>query len=225
VQRTETIDGRDRVVGREDKMSQRATRSVVPGKARWRIGVVVVILVLLSAAMAGCPSPMPPTLAITPTGTMTVMALVAATQEPDWPATWTPTVTFTPWPPTATFTPTATSTPYVPAPACPGPRVSRGPLQIDYELDGKWCPDPLSYYADFTITAKGGDGCYTYYRDIDRIAGPTQRTSVTYRVNWARCGGAPGTFFVESRDGQKAKVLFWVYPPSCCVGYLEDEEE
>jgi hypothetical protein len=199
-------------------MSYRAPKQGSPGKVKWRIGIVVVILALLSAAMAGCPSPTPPSRAITPTGTMTVIALVTATQPQDWPATWTPTVTFTPWPPTPTFTPTSTSTPYVPAPPCPVSRVSRGPLTIDYEIEGRWCPNPYEYRADFTISAGGGDGCYTYYRDIDKITGPTRLTSVSYQLEWARCGGAPGTFFVKSRDGQEARVLFWVYPPSCCDG-------
>jgi hypothetical protein len=95
--------------------------------------------------------------------------------------------------------------------------VSKGPLQVEYKIESRWCPgDSTAYIAEFTVSAKGGDGCYTYYRDIDKIAGPTSRTSVPYQLKWAACGGAPGTFFVESGDGQKAKVLFWVYAPSCC---------
>jgi hypothetical protein len=100
--------------------------------------------------------------------------------------------------------------------SCSG--VSKGPLKIEFEGKPAWCSGEAAYVADFTISASGGDGCYIYYRDIDKIEGPTHKTSVTYTLKWASCGGAPGTFFVESGDGQRASVKFWVKAPSCCKG-------
>ena len=82
-------------------------------------------------------------------------------------------------------------------------------------MNDVWCDTGASYIAEFTVWAEGGDGNYTYYRDIDLIAGPVQG-SVTYEVHWAACGGAPGTFFVHSGDGQQASKLWWVSRPSCC---------
>jgi hypothetical protein len=206
-------------------MSRKAGKGVSFGRTRWLVCNGVAIAVLLALTLVACLEPPPPpgvelvqqpSPSATPTST--------STPEPEWPPTWTPTPTFTPWP---TFTPTPTPT-FTPVPArrvrpsgsvtgsgC-RPGKSKGPLQIDYEFQGAWCPGGgRNYVANFTISASGGDGCYTYYRDIDLIGGPVRGTA-EYQVQWAECSGAPGTFFVESGDGQRAAALFWVRPPSCC---------
>jgi hypothetical protein len=131
-----------------------------------------------------------------------------------WPPTWTPTAI-----PTLTFTPTPwptfTSVWDTPGPVPQGTRAPvSGSLSIDFRRNDIWCPNSGSYIAEFTIWAKGGDGQYTYYRDIDKIAGPTSG-AVTYQVHWRECGGAPGTFFVYSA-GMKASKEFWIDAPDCC---------
>ena len=90
-----------------------------------------------------------------------------------------------------------------------------GPLVIDYKLNNIWCPTRYGYVAEFHIWASGGNGRYIFFRDIDRIGGPTTG-GITYRLSWTSCGGAPGTFFVES-GGQRAQKSFWVNPPACCT--------
>jgi hypothetical protein len=181
-------------------------------------GICFVLLALASSALAGCSLLTPPQQALEvgePTATFTP----TITPSPTWPLAWTATPTFTPWPatatPTPTYTPIPTVTPLPPGvtPVRPRPRPS-GPLTIDFELGGVWCGGG-AYFADFVVSASGGGGRYTYYRDIDPIGGPTDNP-VEYRLEWMECGGAPGTFFVKSADGQVASKLFWVHPPSCC---------
>jgi hypothetical protein len=181
------------------------------------VGIGLVLSVLASLALAGCSlfTPVPQVQVIEPTVTPTA----THTLTPTWPPAWTATPTFTPWPPTATPTPTYTPIPTV-TPPPPGvtlvratPRPS-GPLTIDFELGGVWCGGG-GYYADFVVSAGGGGGRYTYYRDCTEIGGPTDEP-VEYQLVWRECGGAPGTFFVKSADGQEAGKLFWVHPPSCC---------
>lgn len=191
--------------------------------------VLVGVLVVLSAVLAAClEPPLPPGVQLVSEPAPSATPMATQTPLPVWPDAWTPTPTFTPWPTmTPTATPTFTPTPItyvaprgsVTGPGC-RPGKSKGPLTIDFEVNSAWCPGKgkgPEYRAEITVWASGGDGCYTYYRDIDLIGGPT-RGKAEYELNWAACGGAPGTFFVESGDGQKAKVLFWIRPPSCCKG-------
>ena len=89
------------------------------------------------------------------------------------------------------------------------------PLSIDYQVANVWCPTRFSYAIDFSIGARGGKGNYIYYRDIDKIGGPTAG-GISYRLYWTSCGAAPGTFIVRSGDGQEARKEFWVNPPTCC---------
>jgi len=179
------------------------------------------LLALASLSLVGCAlftPPVPQVQAIDPTATSTP----TKTPTPTWPPAWTVTPTFTPWPPTATPTPTYTPIPTTTAagPCCGGvapsqPQPGReGPLTVDFASGGVWCGGG-GYYADFIVSASGGGGNYTYYRDCTEIGGPTNE-SVEYRLEWRDCGGAPGTFFVKSADGQEAGKLFWVDPPSCC---------
>jgi hypothetical protein len=149
----------------------------------------------------------------------TLTPTITHTPTLTWPATWTVTPTKTPWPatptPTATYTPIPTVTPLPPGvtPVRPGPRPS-GPLTIDFELNGVWCKAG-GYVANFTVIAGGGGGRYRYFRDIIPIGGPTDQP-VEDEFHWLTCGGSPGTYFVESADGQKASKLFWVHKPACC---------
>lgn len=87
---------------------------------------------------------------------------------------------------------------------------------MEFWVNNVWCDKDPGYVIEFTIRAQGGGGQYTYYRDIDQIGGPTDG-SVTYQLRWKTCGGAPGTFFVHSADGQRVSDKFWVYSPSCCI--------
>ena len=145
---------------------------------------------------------------------------------PTWPPTWTPT-----WTPTATATgtrfPTLTPRPGTPIPWMPAPGGGtspgagptsdpRGTLRLDFWFTDKYCTASTRYAAEFWIQAQGGGGGYTYYLDIDKIAGPVAG-GVSYKLKWRECGGAPGTFFVHSADGQQVAKLFWVEVPDCCV--------
>ena len=100
------------------------------------------------------------------------------------------------------------------SPSQPSQPSRDGPLTVDFALGGVWCGEG-GWYADFIVSASGGGGNYTYYRDCTEIDGPTNEP-VEYRLVWRDCGGAPGTFFAESADGQEAGKLFWIDPPSCC---------
>ncbi|MBL7198809.1 MAG: hypothetical protein ISS56_01530 [Anaerolineae bacterium] len=207
-----------------------ATSGQTSGRSGFGRGLVIAILVLAGigviiclalAATTGFPFALRPSQDAQADPTKTTAPTSTHTPEPEWPATWTPTPTSTPRP-NATSTPVPPppppppgSAPYVPRPGTSGQPSTGGPLMIDFSLEDRSCPTGGSYVADFTIWAAGGDGNYTFYRDIDLIAGPVPGP-VTYRVNWRDCGGAPGTFFVESGDGQRASKLFWVYAPDCC---------
>jgi hypothetical protein len=204
-------------------MSQKAGIGESSRRKRWLVCGGITILVLLSIAVAGCLAPpLPPGVEVAQEVSPSATPTATNTPLPEWPPTWTPTPTYTPWP-TMTPTPTPTPIPTLPSSSsasfrqttCSG--VTQGPLKIDYENNPGWCPaGGPAYVADFTISASGGDGCYIYYRDIDLIEGPTRKTSVTYQLKWARCGGAPGTLTVQSGDGQEVSVKFWVRPPECC---------
>ena len=181
-------------------------------------GIGLAFLALVSLSLAGC-SLMYPGPEIQVLGDPTLTPTVTKTPTATWPAAWTATPTFTPWPPTATPTPTYTPIPTVTpvppgvTPVRPVPR-PQGPLTIGFELNGVWCAD-AGYIAEFTVSADGGGGQYQYYMDIIPIGEPTDG-SVTYQLHWLTCGGAPGTFFVESADGQRVSKLFWVHNPDCC---------
>jgi hypothetical protein len=204
-------------------MSQKAGIGESSRRKRWLVCIGIAVLVLLSVTVAGClEPPLPPGVEVAQEAPPSATPTATNTPVPEWPPTWTPTPTYTPWP---TMTPTATPTPIptlsspsgsvsFPRTTCSG--VSKGPLKIDYKINPAWCPTGISYVADMTISASGGDGCYVYYRDIDKIEGPTRKTSVTYQLKWARCGGAPGTLTVKSGDGQEVSVKFWIRPPDCC---------
>jgi len=184
----------------------------------WTAAVVVCVLLTASGCLpflqqSQAESTRPPP---TATATHTPVGF------PTWPPTWTPT-----WTPTATATgtryPTLTPRPGTPVPggggtspgggAAPG---SKGTLSVEFWVTDKYCIADDKYAAEFWIQAQGGGGGYTYYRDIDKIAGPVSG-AVSYKLRWMDCGGAPGTFFVDSADGQRVAKKFWVYAPECCT--------
>jgi len=68
--------------------------------------------------------------------------------------------------------------------------------------------------AKFRITVTGGSGQYTYYRDIDKLHGPTNETTYIYELKYGTKSAAVGTFFVES-GGKRAEKKFWVPHPDC----------
>jgi hypothetical protein len=177
--------------------------------------LVVVILAILACALVARFGPgLIEGMQSLPTAAPTATPRPTDTPDSPWPATWTPVPSRTP-----TATPTPTPTPVPPARSSGSSSSSRPrgpvtPLSIDFTRDSVWCTSGHSYVAKFTIRAQGGDGYYTYFRDIDKIAGPVQG-EVSYEVPWAECGGAVGTFFVESA-GQRVSKKFWVSPPSCC---------
>jgi hypothetical protein len=68
--------------------------------------------------------------------------------------------------------------------------------------------------ATFEIRVQGGAGRYTYYRDIQRIYGPTTDSTYLYEQGFSTDGPAVGTFFVESGQ-QRAEARFFERPPTC----------
>jgi hypothetical protein len=87
-------------------------------------------------------------------------------------------------------------------------------LTLEFEVVGAWCSDG-GYISEVAIQAGGGGGGYTYYRDCYEIDGPTD-DAVSYKVRWADCSGAPGTFWAKSADGQEVYEKFWMRAPGCC---------
>ena len=203
-------------------MSYGTGKSNSSGATRSLIGIGVSLLLLLSVTTAGCSLMYEPTVQPLVEQVPSATPTITPTSTPSWPDAWTPTPTFTPWPtmtptttPTPTFTPTATrrvSGPGGTSGCRPG--ASKGPLTLDFEVKSAWCPAGIAYRAVISVWAEGGDGCYTYYRDIDKIGGPTSK-AVTYELDWTTCGGAPGTFTVKSGD-QEVSKKFWIRAPTCC---------
>jgi hypothetical protein len=186
----------------------------------WAGGMGVLALCLLAIA-AGCTSSPTegPAVLDTPVPTAT------HTLEPPWPATWTPVPSRTPTPTvTPELPPGSEPGSSAPGGSAPGPKgtVVVTTLDFDFWINNVWCPGH-GYKASFTITGKGGDGVYTYYRDIDQIGGPMEG-ALTYELHWQACGGAPGTFYVESA-GQRVAKKFWVERPDCCPSPLTPQAD
>ena len=145
------------------------------------VGISFTLLALASLSLAGCAlftPPVPQVQVVDPTATSTP----TKTPTPTWPPAWTVTPTFTPWPPTATPTPTYTPIPTSTARPCcdggpsgPSEPSREGPLSVDFQMGGVWCGGS-GYYADFTVSASGGGGNYTYFRDCFEIGGPTNES-------------------------------------------------
>ena len=85
---------------------------------------------------------------------------------------------------------------------------------MDWSLEGAWCISKAEWIAKFKITAQGGTGTYTYYRDTDKICGPTNSNECIYELKYGASSAAVGSFTVKSGT-QSAKKDFWVKHPDC----------
>lgn len=112
-----------------------------------------------------------------------------------------------------TAEPTATKRPATrrPSTIVPGPThtpdESVGPLDFQYHISWRFKDDTYQQsIATVTITAKGGGGEYVYYRDGLLVDGPV------FEYEWVSCRGNPGTFRVESADGQFKDMSYFGEP-------------
>jgi hypothetical protein len=137
----------------------------------------------------------------TPTSTMTTTVTPTPTATGTATPTGTPTTTLTPTPtPSPTASPTGTLTPTVTAIR---PEVTRTFAPLTFSVSVRWRFDPASdlhAIADVVVSAQGGDGSYTYYRDDILQPGPT------FSYFWRRCANNPVSFRVDSGDGQSVRV-------------------
>ena len=205
-----------------------------------RIGLGGILLGLFLALACNAPFAeptvlAPPTLAATaagetpasPTATATPASAEATTEpagsDETAPAatapgdTATPRPTFTPIQqptlansPTAlpSSTPRATSTPRSATATATKTAGSGGPLSLDYQVSWSLSPaDPFKAIASVTLTANGGSGVYTYYHDDLAVPGPN------FTYEWGACRGNPGSFRVDSSDGQSVRVDYFENPP------------
>lgn len=153
----------------------------------------------------GAPETLPPILSSATAEALTQTPLPTFTpiQPPTLAATLTPSKTPTRRPSTnsggsSTSTPKPTGT----------SDETAGPLTFDYHIE--WRLKDASTkesIATVTITARGGGGGYTYYRDELPVEGPI------FEYVWASCRGNPGSFRVTSADGQTLKVDYFANPP------------
>ena len=137
------------------------------------------------------PTPMP-----TETPTITPSPTLTATSPP----TPTPTLTHTP-------TPTVSPTPFPSPTAVP-------PLSMDWVLAKKNCISAAQWFLEFWLTASGGTGEYTFYRDIERVHGPAPAAGFGYQMYAGTGSAVVGTFAVES-GGQRVQSEFWIERLDC----------
>lgn len=158
-----------------------------------------------------------PTPTSTETPTLSPESTPTNTPEPTATETLVPptsTPTNTPVPPTSTATATATQPPTSTPTSTPTVTPTSAPLAINWELLEKKCISKHQWTMKFRLTASGGKGQYTYYRDITLIHGPTSETQYIYELTYGADASAVGTFFIES-GGQRAENKFWVDHPDC----------
>lgn len=194
----------------------------------WLILMAVVAVVGLACNLPldiSNPAPPPPTrppVTVVPGATLPAVTpiltsplLPAITDEPDI----TPLPTFTPIQPVlaATITPrgsdapapTVTSRPVglspTPETPTPEPPASRGLLTLNYNL--QWRVEAGKAIARVTLTASGGAPPYVYYHDDLAVAGPQ------FEYTWTTCNPNPGSFRVDSADGQTTRVNYYETPP------------
>jgi hypothetical protein len=123
--------------------------------------------------------------------------------------------TFTPIePPTLAATLTPSATPSRRPTRTPRPATtatadnSGGPLSFTYRVDWRLADaSARTAIATVTLDVKGGSGEYTYYRDDLEVDGPV------FEYEWATCSGNPGSFRVDSSDGQSTRVDYFETPP------------
>lgn len=81
-------------------------------------------------------------------------------------------------------------------------------LSFSYQLTWRLDPDDNQFaWADVTLTATGGDGDYTYFRDGNRTSGRQ------FEYRWGSCQDNPGNFRVESGDGQTFTIDYFETAP------------
>lgn len=198
---------------------------------RWRPWLI--LLTLWAVVGLACnlpldvsnPAPPPPTrlpVTIVPGATLLVATpsptlpfLPAVTDGPNI----TPLPTFTPIQPVlaATITPRGseapapTVTPRSSAPSptpeatTPAPPISSGPLGLSYRL--QWRVEAGKAIASVTLSASGGVPPYTFFHDDLPVAGSE------FEYAWTTCNPNPGSFRVDSADGQTTRVNYYETPP------------
>lgn len=83
-----------------------------------------------------------------------------------------------------------------------------GPLALRYAIRWRLSDeDPSLAIATITLLASGGSGDYTYYHDDLRQSGPV------FTFRWRVCNPKPGSFRVDSSDGQSARLDYFERPP------------
>ncbi len=114
--------------------------------------------------------------------------------------------------PTATPRDAGVATPALPnlpsptAETTPTPGIAPGgPLALSYAI--AWRVEDSQAIATVHLTASGGDGVYTYFHDEQVTAGPV------FEYRWATCNANPGSFRVNSGDGQTVRVNYYETPP------------
>lgn len=92
--------------------------------------------------------------------------------------------------------------------ASPEATENSGPLSFDYHISWRFKEgNAQKSIATVTITAIGGGGDYTYYRDGFVVDGPQ------FEYEWTSCSGNPGTFTVTSANGQSLDKQYYSEPP------------
>ncbi len=100
------------------------------------------------------------------------------------------------------YTPGVSLTPELTAPPAP---VSGGPLGVSYVI--RWRIEADKAVARVTLTATGGSAPYRYYHDDLPVSGPT------FEYAWTTCNPNPGSFRVDSGDGQSVRINYYEIPP------------
>ncbi len=92
----------------------------------------------------------------------------------------------------------------------PGPTTaaSSGPLDFSYLVEWQLDPqDDNNAIASVALYPRGGDGNYSYYQD------DSLRPGSHFEFNWRACKPYPGSFRVDSGDGQSIKKDVWEKAP------------
>lgn len=88
------------------------------------------------------------------------------------------------------------------------PTATLAPLALAYQIAWRIDPQDSAFaVATVRLQAQGGNGVYTYYRDEIRMPGPE------FEYRWGSCRANPGSFRVESGDGQTLKLDYYTEAP------------
>ena len=163
------------------------------------------ILACNAISTAGRATAVPSAPQMTPsTGEATIIPPTASR-----PVERTPLPTFTPIlstrSATAVFTPPATINATVTISFTPT-LSSTGLLALNYELSWRLVDNQAEGVV--ALTASGGNGDYRFYHD------DIEQAEATFTFRWSTCRNKPGSFRVDSTDGQTARIEY--YEPSPC---------